>query len=149
MQGEGDRQHPRPERMLDFPAGHRRWHARTEQHGTGETLRGSLVGQDRAYKVGRLKVREAGRESEGPDVPEKACKTTRWRVGWSQWNQSIIVVTPETVVRWHRAGFRMYWRLISRVRGPVGRRPTSKEARVFACQTSTAIKSNRNSPVSN
>ena len=23
------------------------------------------------------------------------------------------LVTPETVVRWHRAGFRMYWRLIS------------------------------------
>jgi hypothetical protein len=26
---------------------------------------------------------------------------------WSQWKQAIIVVTPETVVRWHRAGFRM------------------------------------------
>ena len=48
---------------------------------------------------------------------------------WSQWKQLIIVVTPETVARWHRAGFRMYWRLISRVRGPVGRRPTPKEAR--------------------
>jgi len=48
---------------------------------------------------------------------------------WSQWKQSIIVVTPETVVGWHRAGFRMYWRLISRVRGPVGRRPTPKEVR--------------------
>jgi len=48
---------------------------------------------------------------------------------WSQWKQSIIVVTPGTVVGWHRAGFRMYWRLISRVRGPVGRRPTPKEVR--------------------
>jgi hypothetical protein len=37
---------------------------------------------------------------------------------WSQWMQALIVVSPETVVRWHRAGFRMYWRLISRVRGP-------------------------------
>jgi hypothetical protein len=26
------------------------------------------------------------------------------------------VVTPETVVRWHRAGFRLYWSLISKVR---------------------------------
>jgi len=34
---------------------------------------------------------------------------------WSAWKQSLIVVTPETVVRWHRAGFRMYWSLISRV----------------------------------
>jgi len=48
---------------------------------------------------------------------------------WSQWKQSIIVVTPETIVRWDRAGFRMYWRLISRVRGLVGRRPTAKEVR--------------------
>jgi putative transposase len=30
--------------------------------------------------------------------------------------QSLIVVTPETVVRWHRAGFRLYWKLISKVR---------------------------------
>jgi len=48
---------------------------------------------------------------------------------WSGWKQSLIVVTPETVVRWHRAGFRLYWRLISRVRTPVERRPTSKEVR--------------------
>jgi putative transposase len=33
------------------------------------------------------------------------------------------------VVRWHRAGFRLYWRLISRVRKPVGRKPLSKEIR--------------------
>jgi hypothetical protein len=48
---------------------------------------------------------------------------------WSRWKQAVIIVTPETVVRWHRASFRMYWRLISRVRGPVGRRPTPKELR--------------------
>jgi hypothetical protein len=48
---------------------------------------------------------------------------------WSRWKQAVIIVTPETVVRWHRAGFRMYWKLISRVRGPVGRRPTPKELR--------------------
>ena len=48
---------------------------------------------------------------------------------WSGWKQSLIVVTPETVVRWHRAGFRLYWRLISRARRQVGRRPTSKEVR--------------------
>src|SRR5262252_1410564 len=48
---------------------------------------------------------------------------------WSGWKQTLLVVTPETVVRWHRAGFRLYWRLISRVRGPIGRRPISKEVR--------------------
>jgi len=48
---------------------------------------------------------------------------------WSGWKPSLIVVTPETVVRWHRASFRLYWRLISRARTPVGRRPTSREVR--------------------
>ena len=48
---------------------------------------------------------------------------------WAEWKQSLIVVTPATVVRWHRVGFRLYWRLISRARTQVGRRPTSKEVR--------------------
>src|SRR5260221_3860057 len=30
---------------------------------------------------------------------------------WSGWKQALLVVTPETVVRWHRAGIRVYWRL--------------------------------------
>ena len=38
-------------------------------------------GKDRAYKAGRLKSRGAGRKSERPIVPRKACKTTRWREG--------------------------------------------------------------------
>src|SRR5215469_12194219 len=32
---------------------------------------------------------------------------------WSAWKQVLIVVTPETVVQWHRAGFRSYWSAIS------------------------------------
>jgi putative transposase len=48
---------------------------------------------------------------------------------WSSWKQTLIVVSPDTVVRWHRAGFRLYWRLLSRVRKPVGRKPVTKEIR--------------------
>ncbi len=48
---------------------------------------------------------------------------------WTAWQQSLIAVTPETVVRWHRGGFRLYWKLISKARRPVGRRQTSKEVR--------------------
>jgi len=32
---------------------------------------------------------------------------------WSQWKKALIVVTPETVVRWHQAGFRLYWRAVA------------------------------------
>jgi putative transposase len=48
---------------------------------------------------------------------------------WSGWKQTLIVVNPETVVQWHRAGFRLYWKLISKVRRPIGRRQTPKEVR--------------------
>ena len=30
---------------------------------------------------------------------------------------AVVIVQPETVVRWHRAGFRLYWRWKSRARG--------------------------------
>jgi putative transposase len=46
---------------------------------------------------------------------------------WSGWQQSLIVVTPETVVRWRRWRFHLYWKLVSKVRRPTGRRQTSKE----------------------
>src|SRR5215469_11071151 len=35
---------------------------------------------------------------------------------WSKWAEALIVVKPETVVSWHRAGFRLYWRFLSRRR---------------------------------
>jgi putative transposase len=50
---------------------------------------------------------------------------------WSNWKQALIVVTPETVVRWHRAGFRLYWNLISKVTIQVGRKRKPKEVRLL------------------
>ncbi len=44
---------------------------------------------------------------------------------WPQWKAALVIVQPETVVRWHRRGFRLYWRSISK-RGP-GRPPISVE----------------------
>ena len=35
---------------------------------------------------------------------------------WRGWRSSLIVVQPETVLRWHREGFRLYWRWKSRKR---------------------------------
>jgi putative transposase len=39
---------------------------------------------------------------------------------WSHWAEVLLVVKPETVVGWHRTGFRLYWRW--RSRGPAGGR---------------------------
>src|SRR5258708_2618511 len=46
---------------------------------------------------------------------------------WSGWQQSLIAVRPETEVRWHRGGFRLYGKLISKVRRPMGRGQTLME----------------------
>ena len=35
---------------------------------------------------------------------------------WSRWASALLIVKPETVVRWHRAGFRWYGRFLSRHR---------------------------------
>lgn len=37
---------------------------------------------------------------------------------WSDWTEALIIVKPETVVSWHRAGFRLFWRWRSRRRRP-------------------------------
>ncbi len=46
---------------------------------------------------------------------------------WPRWTSALVVVQPETVVRWHREGFRRYWRSIS-TPGP-GRPPISEETK--------------------
>src|SRR5579864_8963849 len=53
---------------------------------------------------------------------------------WSSWKNALIVVTPDTVMRWHRAGFQLYWQLLSRARKPLGRRPISREIRELIFQ---------------
>jgi len=49
--------------------------------------------------------------------------------GWSEWKEILVIVQPETVVRWHRKGFRLYWRSISK-RGP-GRPPIPAEVQAL------------------
>src|SRR5271168_2217557 len=53
------------------------------------------------------------------------------RMCWSGWRKPLILVTPRTVVNWHRAGFRLYWTWVSRVRQVGGRKRVSKEARAL------------------
>lgn len=43
---------------------------------------------------------------------------------WPRWRSALVFVQPETVVRWHRQGFRRYWRSIS-TPGP-GRPPVPR-----------------------
>src|SRR5712664_2045239 len=54
---------------------------------------------------------------------------TALRKLWTRWTEALVLVKPETVVGWHRAGFRWYWRWRSRPRG--GRQTISDEMRVL------------------
>ena len=48
---------------------------------------------------------------------------------WSGWKNVLVIVQPDTVARWHRKGFRLYWRSISKP-GP-GRPPIPVEVRAL------------------
>jgi len=50
---------------------------------------------------------------------------------WSGWKRPLVLVTPKTVVAWQRAGFRLYWRWLSRARRVGGRKPVSPAVRAL------------------
>src|SRR5215471_14001345 len=45
---------------------------------------------------------------------------------WARWREALHFIRPQTVLRWHRQGFRAFWTWKSR-RGRVGRPPVSSE----------------------
>ena len=52
----------------------------------------------------------------------RLCRTDRllwvWlSQAWSEWRHAVQIVSPDTVLRWHRRGFALYWRWKSRPRG--------------------------------
>jgi putative transposase len=48
---------------------------------------------------------------------------------WAGWQDCLLLVTPATVVGWHRAGFRLYWKLVSKASVTPGRKRIDKETR--------------------
>src|SRR6267154_4812476 len=47
---------------------------------------------------------------------------------WSDWRSALVIVKPETVIAWHRKGFRLFWTW--RVRhGQPGRPPVPNDVR--------------------
>jgi hypothetical protein len=52
--------------------------------------------------------------------PRRADDATRFPRGLSRllaWRQLLVIVTPEALIRWHRQGFRLFWRWKSRAPG--------------------------------
>ena len=46
---------------------------------------------------------------------------------WKDWREVLIIVKPETVIKWRRQGFKLYWRWKSKA--PLGRPKINKEIR--------------------
>src|SRR5215831_2507283 len=53
--------------------------------------------------------------------PRRASDSIRFTLArlsrWFDWRNALIVVTPDTLTRWHRKGFRLFWKWKSRLRG--------------------------------
>jgi transposase InsO family protein len=54
---------------------------------------------------------------------------------WPDWRSALAIVQPETVIKWHRMGFKLYWRWKSRA-GKPGRPPIEREIRNLIRQMS-------------
>jgi putative transposase len=49
---------------------------------------------------------------------------------WFDWRQALTIVQPQTLIRWHRQGFRLFWRWKSRP----GRPPIPPELQALMCR---------------
>jgi len=78
---------------------------RAALHAENLALRHQLLVLQRVHQNRRLRLR--------------SCDRLVWvwlsRV-WSNWRSTLCIVKPETVIVWHRQGFRLYWKWKSRVR---------------------------------
>jgi len=94
---------------------------RAALHAENLALRHQLLLLQRVHQNRRLRLR--------------SCDRLVWvwlsRV-WSNWRSALCIVKPETVIAWHRQGFRLYWKWKSRVRHgrpSYARRPADPAAR--------------------
>ena len=62
--------------------------------------------------------------------PRRADDSTRWIMAtlsrFFEWRNALVSVKPDTLIRWHRKGFRLFWRWKSKA---VGRPCLPKELR--------------------
>jgi hypothetical protein len=70
--------------------------------------------------------------------PSRADDATRAALVWLSrtfnWRSAPVIVKPATLIRWHREGFRRYWRLKSRP----GRPALPRDVRALICQMASA-----------
>jgi len=68
---------------------------------------------DTALEVLALRQQVTVLKRKRPRPPLNSSDRLFWtllRSLWTRWAEVLAIVKPETVVGWHRAGFRLYWR---------------------------------------
>ena len=73
--------------------------------------------RDTALEVLALRQQVAVLKRKRPRPPLNSFDRLFWttlRRLWPRWADLLVIVKPETVIGWHRAGFRLYWRWRSR-----------------------------------
>ena len=87
--------------------------------------------RDRDLEIAALRQQIALLKRQVPRPQIRTCDRLFWialRALWPRWKHALVVVKPATVVAWHRAAFRSYWRWRSR---PRGRPRTAAELRAL------------------
>jgi len=87
---------------------------------------------DTALEVLALRQQVAMLKRKRPRPRLNSCDRLFWTIlrrCWSRWTDVLVLVKPDTVIGWHRTGFRLYWRWRSRPRG--GRPKITEEIRVL------------------
>jgi hypothetical protein len=78
---------------------------------------------------------------ERDSTPKRATDATRiamtWFARWFDWRQALVVVQPATLIRWHRQGFRLFWRWKSRPGRPPLPADLQALIRIMACDNPT------------
>src|SRR5215467_8633431 len=79
---------------------------------------------DTALEVLALRQQVAVLKRKRPRPPLNSLDRLFWTLlhrCWFRWADVLVLAKPETVVGWHRAGFRLYWRWRSRPWGEARR----------------------------
>jgi putative transposase len=92
---------------------------RCEHTGTGNRWKRRF----RFYVAELALYRERGVTPKRVDAATRVTLTFLSR--WFEWRSALVIVRPETLIGWHRAGFRLWWRWKSRS----GRPPIPTELR--------------------
>ena len=70
--------------------------------------------------------------------PRRADDSTRWMIAtlsrMFQWHDALVNVKPNTLLRWQRKGFRLFWRWKSK---PRGRPRLTRDLRNLICKMAT------------